>query len=89
MKKITISIYADPGHAWARVKRDLLNKLGIAKQITAFSHQRGDYVYLEEDMDLGTLISALKTQGVKINFKEFHTNKSSKIRSYNSYQGSI
>lgn len=85
MKKITLNIYEDPGHGWAKVKKDLLVKLGIADQITCFSYQRGDYVYLEEDMDLGTLLGALKNRGVSVKFREFHTNKSSKIRSYNSF----
>lgn len=80
-----LNIYADPGHAWCKVSRALLVKLDIADKVSAYSYQRGDSVYLEEDCDLSVLISALKAKGVSVEFKEFHTNKSSKIRSYSHY----
>lgn len=79
------NIYADPGHAWCKVSRSLLVKLDIADKVSCYSYQRGDSVYLEEDCDLGLLIGALKAKGKTVEFKELHTNKSSKIRSYDSY----
>ena len=85
MRKLTLNVYADPGHAWCKVSRKLLVDLGISDKITTYSYQRNDSVYLEEDCDLGTLIGALKSKGVEIKFKEFHTNKQSKIRSYSHY----
>jgi N-acetyl-anhydromuramyl-L-alanine amidase AmpD len=84
-KEIKIKVFADPGHAWARFPKQRLVKLGIADKISAYSYQRGDNVFLEEDCDLSVLISALKFQGYDIKFDENHANKSSKIRSYNSY----
>lgn len=86
MRKLTLNIYSDPGHAWCKVSRKLLVDLGISDQITTYSYQRKDSVYLEEDCDLGTLIGALKDKGVAVKFKEFHTNKQSKIRSYSHYK---
>ena len=85
MRKLTLNIYSDPGHAWCKVSRKLLVELGISDQITTYSYQRNDSVYLEEDMDLGTLIVALNKAGVSVAFREFNTNKQSKIRSYNHY----
>lgn len=86
LKKISIVIFADPGHAWARVPKKQLQKLGISDKISAYSYQRGDYAYLEEDCDLGVYINALKSKNyVEFNFKEFHTNRQSKIRGYKSY----
>lgn len=85
MRKFTI--YSDPGHGWVKVPRKLLNKLGIADQITAFSYQRGEHVYLEEDCDAYTFVKAYKAQIAPVPiFQEKFTNKSSKIRSYPSYQ---
>jgi hypothetical protein len=78
-------IYSDPSHAWCKVRRDLLVKLGITNEITSFSYLRGDYVYLEEDYDLSLLVSTLKDKGIPVQFDERHTNKSSKIRSYTAY----
>lgn len=85
-KKITLTIFEDPGHGWCRFPRTRLQKIGIDKQISSFSYQRGDYVYLEEDGDLGLLYETLKNLGYEITLKNQHTNKSSKIRSYDHYR---
>ena len=81
-----IKFYADPGHGWGAVKRKVLDQLGIADKITAFSYQKGQTVYLEEDCDLSTLVTALALKGETVQYKEKHTNKYSPIRSYNRYQ---
>jgi len=80
-----IKFYADPGHGWGAVKRKVLDQLGIADKITAFSYQKGQTVYLEEDCDLSTLVTALALKGETVQYKEKHTNKYSPIRSYNRY----
>ena len=80
-----IKFYADPGHGWGAVKRKVLDQLGIANQITAYSYQKGQTVYLEEDCDLSTLVTALALKGETVQYKEKHTNKYSPIRSYNRY----
>jgi hypothetical protein len=86
MKKITLSVYSEPGHGWCKVRKELLNNLSIENNITTYSYMRGDYAYLEEDCDLGTLINALKAKGcTNISFKEFNTNRQSKIRGYSHY----
>jgi hypothetical protein len=58
--KRTIHFFADPGHGWARVPRAELLRLGILSAISTYSYQRGQYVYLEEDLDLSTYLQALK-----------------------------
>ena len=86
MKQIKIKVFGDPGHAWARFSKARLVKLGIADKISTYSYQNGANAFLEEDCDLGTLITALKLNGYdNIKFDESHTDKSSKIRSYNTY----
>lgn len=85
MKTRTFNYYCDPAHGWVKVKNSLLKKLGIEREISGYSYTRGDYSYLEEDLDATTLDNALNKLGVKAKYKEFHTNKSSKIRSYNGY----
>jgi N-acetyl-anhydromuramyl-L-alanine amidase AmpD len=84
-KQITIKVFADPGHAWARFPKSRLVKLGIADKISTYSYQNGDNAFLEEDCDLSVLITALKDKGYEIKFSESHTNKQSKIRGYNTY----
>lgn len=85
-KTFTIIIYSDPFHAWGKVKRSVLHNLGIADQITPYSYQRGEYVYLEEDCDLSTLCMALNQRNTRIKFVEKSTNRDSRIRSYERYQ---
>jgi hypothetical protein len=82
---ITLKFYADPGHGWVAVKRKLLDELGIADKITSYSYQKGKTAYLEEDLDLGTLIKALDERGIGVRFTEKHTNRYSPIRNYYRY----
>ena len=81
-----VKFYSDPGHGWGAVKRKVLIDLGIADKITAYSYQKGQTVYLEEDLDLSTLVTALALKGETVTYKEKHTNKYSPIRSYDSYK---
>ena len=85
MSTMKIKFYADPGHGWAAVKRKVLYDLGIAGQVTYYSYEKGNTVYLEEDHDLGLLIQALKDRGIGYSFVEKHTNRYSPIRNYNHY----
>lgn len=85
-KTFTVTVYSDPGHSWAKVRRDVLHNLGIANDITCYSYQRGEYVYLEEDCDLTTLCMALNQRNTRVKFVEKHTDRDSRIRSYERYQ---
>lgn len=85
-KQITIKVFEDPGHGWARFPKARLVRLGIADKISSYSYQNGANAFLEEDCDLGVLIGALKERGYEIKFSESHTNKQSKIRGYDYYR---
>ena len=56
--RTTYHAYIDPGHGWLKVPRKELHELGIADQITPYSYQRGDWVYLEEDRDWAVFTKA-------------------------------
>jgi hypothetical protein len=84
-----ITVYTDPGHGWGAVKRTVLADLGIANRVTAYSYQRGQSVYLEEDCDLSLLIGALRERGITPVFTERHTDRRSPIRSYDSYRPAL
>jgi len=85
MRTKTIIVYADPGHAWAKVSKKELVKLGIANEISSFSYENGDFAFLEEDCDLEKYIMALRAKGIEYKFKENHANRQSKIRNYYHY----
>ena len=77
--------YQDPGHGWVKVPKALLKEIGIDEQISSYSYMRGDWAYLEEDCDLMTFRIAMKAAGKHVYLDELHTNKNSKIRSYDAY----
>jgi hypothetical protein len=85
MRSLTLDYYQDPGHGWARVSVGLLHGLKIAHEITPYSYRRGSWAYLEEDCDLSRLLSAAAAAGINIKLRDHHTNKQSKIRSYDSF----
>lgn len=80
--------YADPGHGWLAVKRNLLSDLGITQSISRYSYERGQTVYLEEDCDASKFLQAWKAKhGSEPTIECRHTNNRSPIRSYDSYSG--
>jgi len=86
-KILKIKVYSDPGHAWGAVKRKVLDELGLTQKITNYSFQKGQTVYLEEDLDLGTLIDTLKRRAIFYKIEEKnHTNRYSPIRSYERFK---
>ena len=85
-KTKTLLMYEDPGHGWCKVSRyDKVFQM-IAKEVSHFSHQLGDSVYLEEDDDLGLYCKKLKELGYEIKWKYNHTNDESRIRRYAPYK---
>ena len=85
-KTKTLLMYEDPGHAWCKVSRyDKVFQM-IAKEVSNFSHQLGDSVYLEEDDDLGLYCKKLKELGYEIKWKYNHTDDESRIRRYEQYR---
>ena len=86
MKTFTVILYTDPGHGWAKVRKSVLANLGIAELISPYSYQRGNYAYLEEDCDLPLLCKRLLENNTNAKFVPRHTDKESRIRSYERYQ---
>ena len=85
-KTKTLLMYEDPGHAWCKVSRHDKVFQMIAKEVSYFSHQLGDSVYLEEDDDLGLYYNKLVELGYEIKWKYNHTNDNSRIRGYEQYR---
>lgn len=85
MKNKKYNFYSDPGHGWVKVSIKEIVKLNIQDKISSYSYVRGDSVYLEEDCDLSVFVKALEKVNIFPYWVEHHTDKSSKIRSYNRY----
>ncbi|GAI27681.1 unnamed protein product, partial [marine sediment metagenome] len=54
--------YSDPSHGWLKVQRKELAELGIENEISVYSYQKGDAVYLEEDSDAPKFMDAWETK---------------------------
>lgn len=85
-------VFQDPGHGWCRVPRKDIERFKIEEQISHYSYQHGEYVFLEEDRDFPIFITAL-TVHTRKKFTEFNhyfryhiSNRRSKIRSYERYE---
>lgn len=89
MSKKSYTFYCDPGHGWLKVSFNELKALGIEKKITHYSYMRWNGkswdCYLEEDCDANLFYETKKKRGVEITPKYSCSQKSSKIRSYSSY----
>ena len=81
-----LHVYADPGHAWAKISRKKLDELGLTHKISSYSYQRGDFVYVEEDGDMHALHKAVTARGETLEYRTHTADKRSKIRGYASYQ---
>ena len=77
--------YCDPGHGWLKVSRKSLASFGLLEKISGYSYQRGDYVYLEEDFDASLYCKALEDAGIIYQPVTYHTNNTSRIRGYESF----
>jgi hypothetical protein len=77
--------YTDPGHGWLEVPRDLLHDLGIADDISRYSYQRLDKVFLEEDCDLSLFTRAMGAAGREFKTADIHTDGESFVRFLSSY----
>jgi hypothetical protein len=86
----TFYFYTDPGHGWLEVPRALLQELGIAEKISAYSYQRGETVFLEEDCDYFHFYQAMKNAGK--DYKTVDVNepmRESFVRSLARYQAEV
>lgn len=85
MRKITLNVYTDPSHGWIKIALKHLNKLNLIDKITPFSFIYNNHAYLEEDCDASLLIDTLKQNDIHFEFRYHHSNTSSKLRYYDSY----
>jgi hypothetical protein len=81
--KIKRTFHTDPGHGWLEVHYSEL--AGFETEITRWSYQKGDKVFLEEDCDATKFVEEMKNRGIEIEFVEKYQHRSP-IRNYAPYQ---
>ena len=83
----TFLVYSDPGHAWVKVPKTFLPRVGgdqRRRHFTSFSYESDRHVSLEEDQDAARFIELCKQEGITPILKEDSTcsNRQSRIRGY-------
>lgn len=89
MKTLTLNHFVDPGHSWIEIhKESVANLIGSEwrREFTSFSHENGDFVYLEEDEDAETLKKILEQHNYELYLKMHESNELSCIRDYPRFQ---
>ena len=87
-RPISVCFRSDPGHGWLKVRRSMARRvLGDQfRQITPFSYQRGEFLYLEEDQDAGFFLRTAETKGFVVDIREMtNSNQESRIRHYDHF----
>ena len=77
--------HEDSGHAWLAVPHAIIEKLGIACDISRYSYSDSRMVYLEEDCDAPLFLRACERDGVAYTYRRVHMNGDSWIRSLAQY----
>lgn len=87
-KTLKYHLYADPGHAWLKVRLKTIRQLNIQKNISKYSYTSGSFIFLEEDVDMPLFINAWQDRvGCAFPVIERHTaEEKSWIRQYPKYQ---
>ena len=85
-EELHVRKYEDPSHGWLAVPMQWLEALEIVGKISVLSYRRNFTAYLEEDGDMAEFIGAVKRAGFRLFIDYRHTDKSSPVRSYPSYQ---
>jgi hypothetical protein len=79
---LTLTYLQDPGHGWVAADMEHVQRLGIAKQISAYSYisRDGRTVFLEEDCDAARYIEACKAAGIAVELRPHHCEGTSFVR---------
>ena len=84
----SFDMHSDAGHGWLEVPKSLLKELGIGKDISMMSYQKGNSVFIEEDGDLSTFKRAYEEKYGSLSINELpQTDDESPIRDYYPYGG--
>ena len=75
---MNLTFYTDPGHGWLCVPKSLVQEWDL--RISPYSYDGDDVLFLEEDLDATTFMSAAKAHDIDVTFVESHTNGDSFIR---------
>jgi|TARA_B100001250_G_C19817078_1_gene799141 hypothetical protein len=79
-------VWTDRSHSWIEVNKTELIHLGILDKISKYSYEKGDKIYLEEDVDAGIFLKNIKSKDYELDeiYEEV-----SRIRKYKPFTGGM
>lgn len=87
MKEVHGIFMHDAGHGWLNLTRHDAAKSGKLDEVSEYSYQKGPFVYLEEDLDLGIVKEALEAKGYKLMIEDRYMGDEAVIRNYERFKG--
>lgn len=84
-----LTYHTDPGRGWVAVPRDVIDQLGVADKVSAYSYESNGMVYLEEDCDAGPVLRLLEERGANVRIAERHTDADHWIRRLPAYRAQV
>ena len=78
---------SDPGHGWLEVDKQDITLLGIRKNISSYSYQKGGKAYLEEDCDAHVFITAAENAGIRLEINDINLDHDAFVRNCPCYHG--
>lgn len=77
----TFTFHTDAGHGWLEVTTRQLKEVGLTPgDFSAYSYQRRDVLYLEEDVDASVFLRTWEAHKGPVRFVERHSNHDHWIR---------
>jgi hypothetical protein len=84
-KAIKVTEHSDSQHGWLAVNRKKVQEIMGLENVTRFSYQKGNTVYLECDQDLTNFMNAVEKKGIELETKLGKHYESSPIRYYSPF----
>ena len=84
MNTLTLNYHQDGGHGWVEISKKLAERImgEDYHNISSYSYQKGDVLFLEEDCDAGLLVGAIKKLNMHLETNAIHHAGECVIRSY-------
>ena len=80
------TVWTDPSHAWIEVPKREVKELGLLDRISTFSFEKGDNLYLEEDVDGAMFLDRINEDIFELDERY---EDESRVRKYKPYKGGL
>jgi len=80
------TVWTDAHHAWIEVPKREVKQLGLLDKISTYSFEKGDNLYLEEDIDGKMFLDRINEDIFELDERY---EEESRVRKYKPYKGGL